>query len=184
MSRNKIWVIDDDRAMRWVLEKTFKEEGFDVTNFEEAQTALERLHHDAPDVILTDIRMPGIDGLTFLSKVKNSHPDLPVIIMTAHSDLESAVSSYQTGAFEYLPKPFDIDEALALVNRAILHINKLQQQEATKTASPLQSTEIIGESPAMQEVFRAIGRLSQSHITVLINGESGTGKELVAHALH
>ncbi|MFI7882809.1 response regulator, partial [Acinetobacter baumannii] len=133
MSRNKIWVIDDDRAMRWVLEKTFKEEGFDVTNFEEAQTALERLHHDAPDVILTDIRMPGIDGLTFLSKVKNSHPDLPVIIMTAHSDLESAVSSYQTGAFEYLPKPFDIDEALALVNRAILHINKLQQQEATKT---------------------------------------------------
>ena len=137
-----------------------------------------------PDVILTDIRMPGIDGLTFLSKVKNTHPELPVIIMTAHSDLESAVSSYQTGAFEYLPKPFDIDEALALVNRAILHLNKLQQQEATKAAAPLQSTEIIGESPAMQEVFRAIGRLSQSHITVLINGESGTGKELVAHALH
>ena len=104
--------------------------------------------------------------------------------MTAHSDLESAVSSYQTGAFEYLPKPFDIDEALALVNRAILHINKLQQQEASKSASVAQSTEIIGESPAMQEVFRAIGRLSQSHITVLINGESGTGKELVAHALH
>ena len=172
MSRNKIWVIDDDRAMRWVLEKTFKEEGFDVTNFEEAQTALERLHDGAPDVILTDIRMPGIDGLTFLSKVKNTHPDLPVIIMTAHSDLESAVSSYQTGAFEYLPKPFDIDEALALVNRAILHLNKLQQQEATKATTPLQSTEIIGES------------LSQSHITVLINGESGTGKELVAHALH
>lgn len=184
MSQNKIWVIDDDRAMRWVLEKTFKEEGFDVTNFEEAQTALERLHNDSPDVILTDIRMPGIDGLTFLSKVKNSHPDLPVIIMTAHSDLESAVSSYQTGAFEYLPKPFDIDEALALVNRAILHVNKLQQQEATRAVSSIQSTEIIGESPAMQEVFRAIGRLSQSHITVLINGESGTGKELVAHALH
>ena len=159
MSRNKIWVIDDDRAMRWVLEKTFKDEGFDVSNFEEAQTALDRLHDEAPDVILTDIRMPGIDGLTFLSKVKNTHPDLPVIIMTAHSDLESAVSSYQTGAFEYLPKPFDIDEALALVNRAILHVNKLQQQEATKaTALPIQSTEIIGES--------------------------GTGKELVAHALH
>jgi two-component system nitrogen regulation response regulator GlnG len=104
--------------------------------------------------------------------------------MTAHSDLESAVSSYQTGAFEYLPKPFDIDEALALVNRAILHITKMQQQESAKTVQPIQSTEIIGESPAMQEVFRAIGRLSQSHITVLINGESGTGKELVAHALH
>ncbi|WP_343594758.1 nitrogen regulation protein NR(I) [Acinetobacter sp.] len=184
MSRNKIWVIDDDRAMRWVLEKTFKEEGFDVTSFEEAQSALDQLLEDAPDVILTDIRMPGIDGLTFLGKVKSNYPDLPVIIMTAHSDLESAVSSYQTGAFEYLPKPFDIDEALALVNRAILHITKLQQQESAKTSSPIQSTEIIGESPAMQEVFRAIGRLSQSHITVLINGESGTGKELVAHALH
>lgn len=184
MSRNKIWVIDDDRAMRWVLEKTFKEEGFDVTSFEEAQSALDQLIDDAPDVILTDIRMPGIDGLTFLGKVKSNYPDLPVIIMTAHSDLESAVSSYQTGAFEYLPKPFDIDEALALVNRAILHITKLQQQESAKTSLPIQSTEIIGESPAMQEVFRAIGRLSQSHITVLINGESGTGKELVAHALH
>ena len=184
MSRNKIWVIDDDRAMRWVLEKTFKEEGFDVTSFEEAQSALDQLSLDAPDVILTDIRMPGIDGLTFLAKVKANYPDLPVIIMTAHSDLESAVSSYQTGAFEYLPKPFDIDEALALVNRAILHITKMQQQESAKTVQPIQSTEIIGESPAMQEVFRAIGRLSQSHITVLINGESGTGKELVAHALH
>lgn len=183
MLQNKIWIIDDDRAMRWVLEKTFKEEGFDVSSFEEAQSALEQLNQFTPDVILTDIRMPGIDGLSFLSKVKNSHPDLPVIIMTAHSDLESAVSSYQTGAFEYLPKPFDIDEALALVNRAIMHINKLQQQESAK-ATPIQTTEIIGESPAMQEVFRAIGRLSQSHITVLINGESGTGKELVAHALH
>lgn len=181
MSPHKIWVIDDDRAMRWVLEKTFKEEGFDVSSFEDAQSALEQLYETQPDVILTDIRMPGIDGLTFLSKVKDHYPDLPVIIMTAHSDLESAVSSYQTGAFEYLPKPFDIDEALALVHRAILHLNK--QQESTK-ATPIQSTEIIGESPAMQEVFRAIGRLSQSHITVLINGESGTGKELVAHALH
>ena len=127
--------------------------------------------------------MPGIDGLTFLSKVKNSHPDLPVIIMTAHSDLESAVSSYQTGAFEYLPKPFDIDEALALsIERFCISINCSSRSD--KTASPLQSTEIIGESPAMQEVFRAIGRLSQSHITVLINGESGTGKELVAHAIN
>ncbi|MCF8999119.1 nitrogen regulation protein NR(I) [Acinetobacter nectaris] len=184
MTQKKIWVIDDDRAMRWVLEKTFKEEGFDVTSFEDAQSALDQLLIDLPDVILTDIRMPGIDGLTFLGKVKNSHPELPVIIMTAHSDLESAVSSYQTGAFEYLPKPFDIDEALALVNRAILHLEKIQNQETPKASSPLQSTEIIGESPAMQEVFRAIGRLSQSHITVLINGESGTGKELVAHALH
>lgn len=184
MTQHKIWVIDDDRAMRWVLEKTFKEEGFDVTSYEEAQSALDDLNDAQPDVILTDIRMPGMDGLNFLSKVKNAFPDLPVIIMTAHSDLESAVSSYQTGAFEYLPKPFDIDEALALVNRAILHITKLQQQENAKAPVAPPSTEIIGESPAMQEVFRAIGRLSQSHITVLINGESGTGKELVAHALH
>lgn len=184
MTRNKIWVIDDDRAMRWVLEKTFKEEGFDVTSWEEAQSALEILATEQPDIIITDIRMPGIDGLSFLSKVKNSFPDLPVIIMTAHSDLESAVSSYQTGAFEYLPKPFDIDEALTLVNRALLHISKIQQQEHSKTQAIISTTDIIGESPAMQEVFRAIGRLSQSHITVLINGESGTGKELVAHALH
>ena len=120
MSRNKIWVIDDDRAMRWVLEKTFKEEGFEVTSFEEAQSALDQMNTELPDVILTDIRMPGIDGLTFLGKVKASHPELPVIIMTAHSDLESAVSSYQTGAFEYLPKPFDIDDLIEKVNDQLL----------------------------------------------------------------
>lgn len=183
MSHEAIWVIEDDRAMRWVLEKTFKEEGFNVTSFEEGQSALDRLEKEQPDVILSDIRMPGLDGLSFLAKVKEIFPDLPVIIMTAHSDLESAVSSYQTGAFEYLPKPFDIDEALTLVNRAIQHAAKLQQQDPTRVV-PIKTVDIIGESPAMQEVFRAIGRLSQSHITVLINGESGTGKELVAHALH
>lgn len=183
MSNETIWVIDDDRAMRWVLEKTFKEEGFKVVSFEESQSALDRLDSQQPDVIITDIRMPGMDGLTFLSHVKVSHPELPVIIMTAHSDLDSAVSSYQTGAFEYLPKPFDIDEALLLVGRAIQHNARLQNSE-TMRATPMRAVDIIGESPAMQEVFRAIGRLSQSHITVLINGESGTGKELVAHALH
>lgn len=183
MSNETIWVIDDDRAMRWVLEKTFKEEGFKVVSFEESQSALDRLDSQQPDVIITDIRMPGMDGLTFLSHVKISHPELPVIIMTAHSDLDSAVSSYQTGAFEYLPKPFDIDEALLLVGRAIQHNARLQNSE-TMRATPMRAVDIIGESPAMQEVFRAIGRLSQSHITVLINGESGTGKELVAHALH
>src|SRR3990167_6054666 len=167
MSRNKIWVIDDDRAMRWVLEKTFKEEGFDVTSFEEAQSALDQLSLDAPDVILTDIRMPGIDGLTFLAKVKANYPDLPVIIMTAHSDLDSAVSAYQGGAFEYLPKPFDVDEAVALVRRAV----EFRRERGTAKAEiPSQkTTEIIGEAPAMQEVFRAIGRLSRSNITVLIN---------------
>lgn len=186
MSNETIWIIDDDRAIRWVLEKTFKEEGLNVVSFEESQSALTRLEREQPDAILTDIRMPGMDGLTFLARVKDIHPDLPVIIMTAHSDLESAVSSYQTGAFEYLPKPFDIDEALALVQRAIQHTAQIQASANNDmvASKPIRSVDIIGESPAMQEVFRAIGRLAQSHITVLINGESGTGKELVAHALH
>ena len=187
MSNETIWIIDDDRAIRWVLEKTFKEEGFNVVSFEESQSALTRLEGgEQPHVILTDIRMPGMDGLTFLSRVKEAYADLPVIIMTAHSDLESAVSSYQTGAFEYLPKPFDIDEALALVQRAIQHTAQItaSSDDDMVPSKPIRSVEIIGESPAMQEVFRAIGRLAQSHITVLINGESGTGKELVAHALH
>ncbi len=184
MSNETIWVIDDDRAMRWVLEKTFTEEGFKVVTFEEGQSAITQLEQQQPDVIMTDIRMPGMDGLTFLAQVKVSHPELPVIIMTAHSDLDSAVSSYQTGAFEYLPKPFDIDEALLLVGRAIQHNQIRRQTRESTRATPLRTLDIIGESPAMQEVFRAIGRLSQSHITVLINGESGTGKELVAHALH
>ena len=146
MSHEAIWVIDDDRAMRWVLEKTFKEEGFNVTSFEEGQSALERLGKEQPDVILTDIRMPGLDGLSFLARVKERYPNLPVIIMTAHSDLESAVSSYQTGAFEYLPKPFDIDEALTLVNRAIQHTAKLQRQQDTTKATPIKNLDIIGES--------------------------------------
>ncbi|WP_410211057.1 nitrogen regulation protein NR(I) [Aquirhabdus sp.] len=186
MSNETIWIIDDDRAIRWVLEKTFKEEGLNVVSFEESQSALDRLETEQPDVILTDIRMPGMDGLTFLSRVKHKFADLPVIIMTAHSDLESAVSSYQTGAFEYLPKPFDIDEALALVQRAIQHTAQIaaKNNDDLTPTKLVRSVDIIGESPAMQEVFRAIGRLAQSHITVLINGESGTGKELVAHALH
>ncbi len=186
MSNETIWIIDDDRAIRWVLEKTFKEEGLNVVSFEESQSALTRLAHEQPDAILTDIRMPGMDGLTFLSRVKEAYADLPVIIMTAHSDLESAVSSYQKGAFEYLPKPFDIDEALALVQRAIQHNAQItaSSNDDMVPTKPVRSVDIIGESPAMQEVFRAIGRLAQSHITVLINGESGTGKELVAHALH
>ncbi|XID75638.1 nitrogen regulation protein NR(I) [Alkanindiges sp. WGS2144] len=189
MAQAIVWVIDDDRAMRWVLEKTFQDAGFQVNSFESAQQALERLPQQLPDVILSDIRMPGMDGLSFLTQVKQTAPDLPIIIMTAHSDLESAVSSYQTGAFDYLPKPFDLDDAIALVNRALQHIANQQsasRQLATESirTSATKATGIIGESPAMQEVFRIIGRLAQSNITVLINGESGTGKELVAHALH
>jgi len=181
MSTESIWVVDDDRSIRWVLEQALTQANINVKTFENAADVLQDLESNQPDAIISDIRMPGIDGLELLSKIHASHPELPVIIITAHSDLDSAVSAYQGGAFEYLPKPFDIDDAVALAQRAISH-NKAEQinQEEQNT----QVSEIIGEASSMQEVFRAIGRLSQSNITVLINGESGTGKELVASALH
>ncbi|WP_163647852.1 nitrogen regulation protein NR(I) [Modicisalibacter sp. 'Wilcox'] len=177
----RIVIVDDDRAIRWVLERALAQPDLDVTSFDRADTALESLLRQPPDVLLTDIRMPGLDGLDLMARLREAHPDLPVIVMTAHSDLDSAVASYQGGAFEYLPKPFDVDEALALVRRAVAHA---RERQAPASAPEGLTTEIIGEAPAMQEVFRAIGRLSQSHITVLINGESGTGKERVAQALH
>ncbi len=183
MSADKVWIIDDDRSIRWVLEKALMQEGMEASAFEDGNAALARLAKERPDAIISDIRMPGIDGLTLLTKIRLEYPDLPVIIMTAHSDLDSAVSSYQGGAFEYLPKPFDVDEAIALVKRAVAHHHE-QLKNAGSPVETAATPEIIGESPAMQEVFRAIGRLSNSNITVLINGESGTGKELVAHALH
>ena len=179
---DKVWIVDDDRSIRWVLEKALMQEGFQATAFEDAQLLLNRLAHEKPHAIITDIRMPGIDGLTLLAKIRIENPDIPVIVITAHSDLDAAVSSYQGGAFEYLPKPFDVDDAISLVRRAVAHHH--DQHQETQPPAPVKSVDIIGESPAMQEVFRAIGRLSQSNITVLINGESGTGKELVAHALH
>ena len=181
MSRKEqIWVIDDDHAIRWVLEKALQRDGMTVTTFASAAGVLDALRQSAPDAVIADIRMPGMSGLELLARLRERAPDLPVIIMTAHSDLDSAVSAYQGGAFEYLPKPFDVDEAAALVRRACQA--RRQQTEAPAVSEPL--PEIIGEAPAMQEVFRAIGRLSRSNITVLINGESGTGKELVARALH
>ncbi|MDP2228392.1 MAG: nitrogen regulation protein NR(I) [Moraxellaceae bacterium] len=183
MSADKVWIIDDDRSIRWVLEKALMQEGMDAVTFEDGNSALAKLEKEQPDAIISDIRMPGIDGLSLLTRIRLDHPDLPVIIMTAHSDLDSAVSSYQGGAFEYLPKPFDVDDAIALVKRAVAHHHE-QLKNAGAPELPGATPEIIGESPAMQEVFRAIGRLSNSNITVLINGESGTGKELVAHALH
>ena len=179
-----IWVIDDDRSIRWVLEKALSQEGYQLACFEDADEALNRLDEGGPepDVLISDVRMPGTDGLRMLKILQRNNPNLPVIIMTAHSDLDSAVASYQGGAFEYLPKPFDVDEAVALVKRAIKHRQEAEQEVApTAEETP---TEIIGEAPAMQEVFRAIGRLSHSNVTVLINGQSGTGKELVARALH
>jgi two-component system, NtrC family, nitrogen regulation response regulator GlnG len=177
----RVVIVDDDRAIRWVLERALAQPDLEVECIERADTALQRLLDDPPDVLVTDIRMPGIDGLDLMARVREAHPDLPVIVMTAHSDLDSAVASYQGGAFEYLPKPFDVDEALALVRRAVAHARERQRPVSVPEGL---DAEIIGEAPAMQEVFRAIGRLSHSHITVLINGESGTGKERVARALH
>ena len=183
MSRSEtVWIVDDDRSIRWVLEKALQQEGMSTQSFDSADGVLGRLARQQPDVIISDIRMPGSSGLELLSSIREMHPRLPVIIMTAHSDLDSAVASYQGGAFEYLPKPFDVDEAVSLVKRANQHAK--EQQGLHVPAAQARTPEIIGEAPAMQEVFRAIGRLSHSNITVLINGESGTGKELVAHALH
>ena len=179
--KEHVWVIDDDHSIRWVLEKALSRETMAVSAFDSGNAALAALERgSAPDAIVADIRMPGINGLELLARLREQVPDLPVIIMTAHSDLDSAVAAYQGGAFEYLPKPFDVDEAVALVRRAC----DLRRQQAASADHSGPMPEIIGEAPAMQEVFRAIGRLSRSNITVLINGESGTGKELVARALH
>ena len=177
---NLVWIIDDDRSIRWVLEKALSKAGIEVECFEDGNEILKRLNSEKPALILSDIRMPGVDGLQLLDRINHFYPDLPVVIMTAHSDLDSALSAYQGGAYEYLPKPFDINEAVELVTRA------LKSNESTGSDDTLDEEypEIIGEAPAMQEVFRAIGRLSNSNITVLITGESGTGKELVANALH
>ena len=181
MSRgNEIWVIDDDRSIRWVLEKALSQADMNVTSFETADAALRKLSSAVPDVIVADIRMPGTDGLTMMQQVKERHPNLPVIIMTAYADLDRAVAAFQGGAFEYMPKPFDIDDAVNIVRRAV---RKQAENEAVVQARGDPGTDMIGAAPAMQEVFRAIGRLSRSQVTVLITGESGTGKELVARAL-
>jgi two-component system nitrogen regulation response regulator GlnG len=179
-----IWIIDDDRSIRWVLEKALAKQGWNITTFESGDAALKQLKSSEPTAIVSDVRMPGINGIDLLKQLKKDHPHLPIIIMTAHSDLESAVSAYEGGAFEYLPKPFDIDEAVAVTRRALAFAQENNPNHKIEEDEEDISSEIIGEAPAMQEVFRAIGRLSQSNITVLINGESGTGKELVAKALH
>jgi two-component system nitrogen regulation response regulator GlnG len=177
-----VWLVDDDHAIRWVLERALQQAQISSRSFEDGQQLLAALEADTPKLIVSDIRMPGIDGLSLLQRLQHQIAHVPVIIMTAHSDLDSAVASYQGGAFDYLPKPFDVDEAVALVQRGLQYA---QQQAGAKAPEPAPaSAQIIGEAPAMQEVFRAIGRLSQSNMTVMINGASGTGKELIAQALH
>jgi two-component system nitrogen regulation response regulator GlnG len=175
-----VWIIDDDRSIRWVFEKALAREGIAHRTFGVAQEALDRLDDEIPQVVVSDIRMPGLSGLELMQKLKARLPTTPVIIMTAYSDLESAVAAFQGGAFEYLPKPFDVDHAVDLVRRAMEE--SLRQVEVIPENG--ETPEILGQAPAMQEVFRAIGRLAHSHATVLITGESGTGKELVARALH
>ncbi len=177
-----VWVIDDDQSIRWVLEKALEKANMDVKSFASASGILETLERGQPDALITDVRMPGMDGFELLGKIQQRYPELPVIVITAHSDLDSAVTAYQGGAFEYLPKPFDVEEAVELTRRAVDHSRSAKAGEQVVVTEEV--PEIIGEAPAMQEVFRAIGRLSRSNITVLINGESGTGKELVARALH
>jgi len=183
MITEQVWIVDDDSSIRWVLEKAFSSANMSNASFESAKNLLIALDHGQPEVIISDIRMPDIDGMTLLKSINENHPNIPVIIMTAHSDLDSAVNAYQGGAFEYLPKPFDMDEAVNLTKRALTHAREQSAKIQQKDNSPL-AAGLIGAAPAMQEVFRAIGRLSRSSISVLINGESGTGKELVAHALH
>ena len=179
---NAVWIVDDDRSIRWVLEKALAREGIEYRSFSSARDVLDefRRSNEVPRVLVSDIRMPGESGLELLKEVKARHPQLPVIIMTAYSDLDSAVAAFQGGAFEYLPKPFDVDQAVSLVRRAIEQGAEDQVVGEEAALAP----EILGQAPSMQEVFRAIGRLSQSHATVMITGESGSGKELVARALH
>ena len=178
----EVWVVDDDQSVRWVLEKALRQADMHPRSFERGEHLLDAIEKETPDVLITDVRMPGMDGLALLERLSRICPDLPVIVVTAHSDLENAVAAYQGGAFEYLPKPFDIDEAIELVRKAARQTGHVLQRDSTGDTAKIPS--LIGQAPAMQEVFRSIGRLARSSITVLITGESGTGKELVARALH
>ncbi len=177
---SNVWIVDDDRSIRWVLEKALTREGLPYRSFENARDVQDALDDETPSVLVSDVRMPGESGLSLLKKIKAAHPQVPVIVMTAFSDLDTAVQAFQGGAFEYLPKPFDVDQALALIRRAVAVAEPIPAEEAQSSGE----REMLGKAAAMQDVFRAIGRLSQSHVTVLITGESGTGKELVARALH
>ncbi|WP_405225307.1 nitrogen regulation protein NR(I) [Lentisalinibacter sediminis] len=177
----RVWVVDDDHSVRWVLDQALAQSGMEPRCFDRGEDFLDALADSVPDVVITDVRMPGIDGLELMQRLNKDHPDLPVIVITAHSDLDSAVAAYQGGAFEYLPKPFDVDEAVELVRRA--RRERASREVEDGESQPVIPT-LIGQAPAMQEVFRSIGRLARSSMTVLITGESGTGKELVARALH
>lgn len=189
MNNDYVWVIDDDKSIRWVLEKAFKQADMEVTSFESADEAMQLIRENAipPSAVISDIRMPGSDGLSFLKQLKTVHPELPILIMTAFSDLDSTVTAFEEGAFEYISKPFDVDSVIERTQRACELKRETESRPTPAPTAPASndaSVELIGDAPAMQEVFKAIGRLSKSKVTVMINGESGTGKELIAHALH
>ena len=175
---HKVWVADDDNAIRVVLEESLSSSGFDVKTFSSGDAVVNELTNDSPDLLLTDVQMPGMLGYDLLKYINDNHENIPVIIMTAFTDMQAAVDSYGGGAFEYIPKPFDLDEAVQIVNRA------LEDKPKTKGLKTKAKTDIIGETPSMQTVFRAIGKLSTTTATVLVQGESGTGKELIAARLH
>ena len=175
---HKVWVADDDNAIRVVLEESLSSSGFDVKTFSSGDAVVNELTNDSPDLLLTDVQMPGMLGYDLLKHINDNYENIPVIIMTAFTDMQAAVDSYGGGAFEYIPKPFDLDEAIQIINRA------LEDKPKTKGLKTKAKTDIIGESPSMQTVFRAIGKLSTTNATVLVQGESGTGKELIAKSLH
>ncbi len=179
---SNVWIVDDDKSIRWVLEKALSKEDVSISSFADPDRVLEKLKYEVPDVVISDIRMPGMNGIELLEKLKQHSPSTPVIIMTAYSELDHAVSAFREGAFEYISKPFDVDEVVSLVKRAVHEKSQVQEKKPDEQLKP--DEHIIGSAPAMQEVFRAIGRLSSSNLTVLITGESGTGKEIVARALH
>ena len=181
-AETNVWIVDDDQSVRWVLEKALKQAKFTPRSFERAEHMLEAMSHSQPDVLITDVRMPGLSGIALLDRLSRHHPEIPVIVITAHSDLDNAVAAYQGGAFEYLPKPFDLDDAMALVAKAARQNGRGMAVGVAEAPGGIPT--LIGQAPAMQEVFRSIGRLARSSMTVLITGESGTGKELVARALH
>jgi len=176
---SSVWILDDDKSIRWVFEKALAKAGLPFKTFANTNEAINQFNHDKPSVILSDIRMPGESGLIFLTKVKEKFPNIPIIIMTAYSDLDTAVASFKKGAFEYIAKPFDVDKVLEVIHKA-LQLNNKEVEKIEMDNYP----DIIGQAQSMQEIFRIIGKLSQSNATILINGESGSGKELVANAIH
>ena len=178
----KVFVIDDDKSIRWILEKAFTKAGYDVNCYENTENIKKNIIKHAPNIIISDIRMPGESGLEMLENVRSEFPRIPIIIMTAFSDLESTVSSLQKGAYDYITKPFDIKEMISSVEKSLK--NKISLESKTKSYLSRKTSKIIGSSESMQDIYKAIGKISSANVDVMILGETGTGKELIAKAIH